>query len=551
MPFFSPQQLQSTTGGTWAGGRVPTGCISGFTQDSRLLQAGMCFVALQTAARDGHDFVPAALAAGATMALVARETAGCLLPQLVVADPLSAFQQIARAHRLSFAGKVIGVTGSCGKTSTKNILQILLGKRCYATAGNLNNFIGVPLTLLGLETGASTAAKVKKERAANCAASLPSAVATEPAFTPSDIATDVASTADFAVIEAGISEPGEMAVLAAMIRPDIALVTLVGPAHLQDLGSVEGVAAQKAQLAAAQGQGVENTSEQLPLLFAPLECWRYSDFSVLQNKGAAVVSFKNKATESLIRLPSGIALHRYRVELVQSPAPRGQAQASGGAIAGDHGVDVAQTAGTQAALVLEGEQLCGRFSLSFMPSEGMASNLALALLAAHAAGCSPEQLGQRVGNWRPQGNRGSWQRLGERLFFVDCYNANPASMADALHYFTDALEADPAAASARLFVIGGMRELGEQSAQWHRQLGEQLGQLLRPECADRVVLIAAEPDRAACLAGIRAHAPAARVECFSTTAEVRPVVDAFRGAVFLKGSRFYALEALLPEEVDG
>src|SRR5690606_31887681 len=106
---------------------------------------------------------------GAAMALVTQGNAACALPQLVVADPLQAFQAIAQRHRRNFDGTLIGVSGSCGKTSTKNILQTLLGANCHATVGNLNNFIGVPLPLLGIDPDEH----------------------------------------DFAVVEAGISEPGE------------------------------------------------------------------------------------------------------------------------------------------------------------------------------------------------------------------------------------------------------------------------------------------------------------------------------------------------------
>jgi len=195
MPTFAPEKMAAWTGGHWT--RIPGGALGGFTQDTRQLAAGQVFVAVKTAMRDGHDFLGEALKRGATAALVGREVAGAKLPQLVVDDPLAAFQLIAREHRREFHGTVVGVTGSVGKTSTKDLLALLLGgpEAVLATAGNLNNHLGVPLTLTRLDSAVHRAA----------------------------------------VIEAGISEPGEMAPLAEMIEPDHSVVTLVGPAHLQKL----------------------------------------------------------------------------------------------------------------------------------------------------------------------------------------------------------------------------------------------------------------------------------------------------------------------------
>lgn len=463
------------------------------------------------------------------MALVATVDENCPLPQLQVADPLAALQQIARAHRLQFAGRVIGVTGSCGKTSTKNILRTLLGEACHATAGNLNNFIGVPLTLLGLETDEA------------------------PQRSPR-----------FAVIEAGISEPGEMAVLADMIRPDIALVTMVGPAHLQGLGSMANVAAEKSMLAASEG---------LPLVFAPLECWAYPAFAALPNAGVAVAELEaggdgdyfvvslpvdergdgnddlrkelaqmaeqrqsaaGCAQEAAERaaleaaLPPSISLHRYTLEYLAAPQ-----------------------AGAEVFLSITGARLSGRFALGFKPSAGMASNLALALIAAHTCGIAVDLLAQRVRTWQPADNRGEWVQGAGKRFYVDCYNANPASMQDSLAHFTSALAfgGDTLRAQPRLYVIGGMRELGAESAHWHRQVGLQLGLLASGESHNKaVVAIGEAADTEALEAGIRVYSPKMTVHRFTKTEEARALLAAFSGVVFLKGSRFYALESLLPQE---
>ncbi|MBP6307435.1 MAG: UDP-N-acetylmuramoyl-tripeptide--D-alanyl-D-alanine ligase, partial [Opitutaceae bacterium] len=203
MPCFSPTQLAQWTGGRWTA--QPVSPLSGFSVDSRLLRSGQVFVALTTGRRDGHDFLGSAASQGASAALVARAVQNVALPQLVVPDVLVAFQAIAREHRRLFRGPVVGITGSCGKTSTKNLLAALLGGEgggVLATEGNLNNHIGVPLTLTRLDPLIHR----------------------------------------FAVVEAGISAPGEMSPLAGMIEPEVAITTLIAPAHLAELGGLAGVA---------------------------------------------------------------------------------------------------------------------------------------------------------------------------------------------------------------------------------------------------------------------------------------------------------------------
>src|SRR6187402_941788 len=110
MPDFPPALLATWTGGRWTA--QPVSSLSGFTIDTRQLRNGQIFVALKTDKRDGHDYLRAAQVAGASAALVARADEGLRLPQLVVADPLKAFQTIAREHRRAFTGPVIGISGS-------------------------------------------------------------------------------------------------------------------------------------------------------------------------------------------------------------------------------------------------------------------------------------------------------------------------------------------------------------------------------------------------------------------------------------------------------
>lgn len=453
MPTFAPHQLAADTGGRWT--RPPGGALTGFTQDTRTLGPGQVFVALRTEKRDGHDFLRDAQAKGAAAALVARETADCALPQLVVPDPLAAFQAIARTHRVAFPGPVIGVTGSAGKTSTKDLLALLLGgaPSVLKTEGNLNNHLGVPLTLTRLDPAVHR----------------------------------------HAVIEAGINFRGEMSGLAEMIQPDHAIVTLVGPAHLERLGSLAGVAAEKATLLAFTRRG--------GLQVFPASCAAYDSFQVLGNPLVLV-----PANEGMVRVPGRkvlfTVLHRPdRTEVT--------------------------LAGRRPFLVRR-------------VSGGMAQNAALALALASELGVPDATLQQRIGAWAPAKWRGELQRVGDAEVYCDFYNANPASMQDAIAAFAGLVPAE----QPRLYVLGGMEELGAAAAEFHRQLGRSI--LLRP--GDHLFALG---DHASALReGLLENGnDPAQVEVVDELGPVRARLAGFRGAVFLKASRRHRLEQLLGEAV--
>ena len=203
--------------------------------DSRRVGAGDIFCALPGAHTDGHEFIAQAAAAGAAAALVSRAlpvTTSALLPQIVVADVAAALTQAARAWRGEFRGPVIGVAGSNGKTTTKEMLAAILSQRgaCLATLGNLNNQLGVPLTLLRLTAQHQSA-----------------------------------------VIEMGANRAGEVAELAIIAAPGIGLITNAGAEHLEGFGSLEGVARAEGEMVAGlKPEGVAILNEDDP--YAPL--WR-------------------------------------------------------------------------------------------------------------------------------------------------------------------------------------------------------------------------------------------------------------------------------------
>ena len=447
MPVFSPRFLASVSGGNWT--RTPSADhpVTGFSVDTRHLAPGDCFVALKTARRDGHAYLAAAQAAGASAALVSTPSPDVDLPQLVVDSPLAAFQAIAAAHRQAFPGQVIGVTGSAGKTSTKELLALLLSSSpgdVLATSGNLNNHLGVPLTLTRLDP---TAHK-------------------------------------FAVVEAGIGGKGEMSVLAGMIRPNHAVVTLIGPAHLATLGSLAEVAREKALLPAAVPAG--------GLRVFGVGCLNYHEFRTFPSPGivsAPVIT--NSGSETRIVIAPNITGSRKPVELTF---------------------------------------VCRRVS------EGMAHNAALALTTALWLGVTPEEAQRRLYNWQPAALRGEQvQDHAGRWVYVDCYNANPASMLDALDAFVSMAPED----QPRLFLIGGMEELGGAALEYHQRLGESLNLLLRP--IDKALVLAdAELARAVVKAAFRRS-----VEAADNLGVLRARMESHSGSVFIKGSRRFQLESLL------
>jgi UDP-N-acetylmuramoyl-tripeptide--D-alanyl-D-alanine ligase len=247
MTLWTSDEAARATGGTPHGAWEATGV----SIDTRTLQPGDLFVALK-AARDGHDFVADALAAGAAAALVSRRPDGVApdAPLLVVEDVQAGLEALGRAARARTTARVVAVTGSVGKTSTKEMLAHVLSAQAptHASAASYNNHWGVPLTLARM---------------------------------PADTA--------YAVIEIGMNHPGEIAPLSRMACPHVAMVTTVAPAHLEAFGRIEGIAVEKASIVEGlepRGTAVLNGDvETAGILRAAAEA-----------KGAQIVSFGESAS---------------------------------------------------------------------------------------------------------------------------------------------------------------------------------------------------------------------------------------------------------------
>jgi len=205
-PLWTAAELRAATGGELAGEPV----VTGVSIDSRSIAPGDLFVALRDA-RDGHDFVADALRRGAACAMVDRDPPGVApdAPLLRVADTLRGLTALGAAGRARFKGRLAAVTGSVGKTGTKEMLRLLLGALgpTHAAVASYNNHWGVPLTL----------ARMPRETV-------------------------------FAVIEIGMNNPGEIAPLAALARPHAAGITAIGEAHIGHMGGIEAIAEEKGSI---------------------------------------------------------------------------------------------------------------------------------------------------------------------------------------------------------------------------------------------------------------------------------------------------------------
>ncbi len=455
---LTPEQLATITGGRWT--RPLNAPLPRITFDTRDLRSGEGFVALSCGARDGHTFAGQAVSLGAS-ALIVEQELPFDVPQLRVADSLTALGAIGSACRQGFGGPIIAVTGSSGKTSTKEMLRGLLdAERTHATQGNWNNRIGVPMTLFQLD----------------------------------------AAVHDHAVVEAGINQPGEMALLGRMIEADLTILTNIGTAHLELLGSQAGIAEEKIKLA--------NFSRHGAPFICPAAALQYPAIRAVAERAIVLVGEGQGIPEGVLRAVS------FRLEVTASTEPLELVLSDGGAEA--------------------------RYRIATR-SRGMAQNAALALTAARLLGVTEDVLQSRIAAWRPGATRGRLVQLGEQLVYSDCYNANPESLCDALEAFAEAAPRT----LPRCYVLGAMNELGDAAPDYHRSCGSRL----RLRAGDCAVFIGPAALTAAYTAGaLEAGAREEQLTAFEATDAARSSIAEFRGALFLKGSRSYALETLLADD---
>ncbi|MCF8500864.1 MAG: UDP-N-acetylmuramoyl-tripeptide--D-alanyl-D-alanine ligase, partial [Rhodospirillum sp.] len=348
-------------------------------------------IALMGPRFDAHDYVVQALDQGAVAAIVSRPVEGANPDRLIsVTDTNEALWTLGRAARARFGGKVVGVTGSVGKTGTKEMLSLALGLfgRVHATVGNLNNHFGVPLTL----------------------ARLP-------------------AEADYAVIEMGMSAPGEITPLTQLARPHVALITTVAPAHLAFFTGVEQIADAKAEILAG-----------------------------LEPGGMAVFNRDNRFYERLCR-----AARSHGINQIIGFGRHISAEA--------RLLDCAVDGEGTAVFALVGDH-----AFAFrMPVEGhhWAHNALGALAVADALGLDPERAALGLAALSAPKGRGLRHRVplafGQIQVIDESYNASPESMVAALDSLA---HAKPGPRGRRIAVIGDMLELGPEAPVLHAALAK-------------------------------------------------------------------------------
>ncbi|MGZ5004137.1 MAG: UDP-N-acetylmuramoyl-tripeptide--D-alanyl-D-alanine ligase [Chthoniobacterales bacterium] len=370
----------------YAGGKLSQGdggaLITRLSTDSRTIQPNELFVPIRGEHFDGHKFVEQTAKKGAAGALVEQSWNGTVpstFALIRVPDTLVAYQNIAAQYRRSLPLKVIGITGSNGKTSTKDFVAAALGRRFRVTKteGNFNNHVGLPQTILN-----ATAAD------------------------------------EIAVWEMGMNHPGEIATLAKIAAPDAAIITNIGNAHIEFMGSREAIAQEKGALADA-----------------------------VSANGTLILNADDSFSESIAKRTSATIIF---------------AGIKSGTIRAE---DISQSARGSDFTILEGAHRC-RAHLP-VPGLHMVQNAILAVAAARAFGVSIEDAAVGLASAPLTRARLQVREIRGVQFLDDSYNANPESMKAALRTLVE-LDTD----GRRIAVLGAMGELGAEAERGHAEVGE-------------------------------------------------------------------------------
>jgi UDP-N-acetylmuramoyl-tripeptide--D-alanyl-D-alanine ligase len=358
--------------------------VTGVTFDSREVRPGDLFVAMPGTVHDGHRFVDGAFAAGAAGAIVSHPVSG---PHVIVDDTFTALQALGRASRERSRATIFGVTGSVGKTSTKEALFASLDRnrpgRVHRSVKSYNNHTGVPLSLARM---------------------------------PRDM--------EFAVFEMGMNNKGEIAALTRQVRPHVALITAIAPAHIENLGSEEAIADAKAEI-----------------------------FEGLEREGIAIVPNDTPHRDRLVK-----AARRHADRIITF----------GGGDADVHAVHAvgAEGGGSLISAALLERELT--FTIS-QRGEHWVSNALAVLAAIEAVGADVALAGLALADLGGLKGRGQRHVVpvhgGEVLLIDESYNANPASMAATLRSL-----GEERGVARRVAVLGPMRELGPHSDALHAGL---------------------------------------------------------------------------------
>ena len=434
----------------WCGGRIDPQFAEveffGANMDSRNIQPGQLFVALE-GVRDGHDFIPMAMEKGAAAVLCKRCDAD--IPAIIVDDPRLALGKIAHGERKRIGMKVVGVTGSVGKSTTKEMIACVLegSYKVSKTPANHNNDIGMPMAILAMEEDTTVA-----------------------------------------VLEMGMNHFREIAYLTNIAEPDLAVIVNIGTMHIENLGSQEGILRAKLEIA-------EGMAPDAPLLLNGDDAYLRT---AGEKVGLPITYFTWKQDDGAVR-----------------------------------GLDVQQTSECLSFRVVLGQD---SFQLE-LPLEG--EHYVLDALAAVsvglAMGVKPEQIQQRLADFRNLAGRQEILNVGSYTVIKDCYNAGPESMAAALRV----LGRKP---GRHVAVLGDMLELGKRTQAEHYRVGR-----IAAENADIVLAYGPNSDRIVSGA-ITGGMPASKAVAFEDRNELTATLQrlAKPGDVMLfKGSHGMHMELVL------
>jgi UDP-N-acetylmuramoyl-tripeptide--D-alanyl-D-alanine ligase len=444
-------ELAPIVGGTLVAHGSDT-VIDAIMTDSRVtpdVGAYALFVALRTASADGHDHLRSARTAGAVAALVGRADPSIEIPQLVVGDPWKALGMLAEHDLRSSGARVVAITGSFGKTTTKDLAAAALAveRRVVSSRASFNNELGVPLTMLSVEAGT-----------------------------------------EVLVAEVGARNAGDLDAMAALLRPDVAVVTAVGPVHLETFGDEDGVAREKARLVAA-----------------------------LRSGGIAVLNGDDPRVRAM--RPNGDVLH---VSATGGP---------GDLVAGSVGVD--GTGRVRAEVTTP----WGATELALpLPGRHHLTNAMLALAVAGVEGVAPAAAARGIAAATTSASRASLHVVEGVTVLDDSYNASAPTVVGAIGTL-----ADLDVSGRRWAVLGHMAELGSTTQEQHRSVGAAcVGSV------DRLVVVGTEAQAIAEGARAAGFDPAALCEV-ADRAQASDLLAGVHGpvagdAVLLKASRVVGLD---------
>ncbi len=451
---FSAEDVLSWTGGELLRGD-PATRFSGATIDSRRVGPGQLFVAISGVRFDGHDFLGEVFAAGAAGCIVrlGRRIPDTVPLAIAVEDTTRALGSLAAGHRRLHGGPLVAITGSNGKTTTKEMCAAILGVAgpCLSNEGNLNNEYGLPLTLLRRDAAHRTV-----------------------------------------VVELGMNHRGEIARLASIAQPTVGVITNVGTAHIEHLGSREEIALEKGDLVAA-----------------------------LDARGTAVLNADDPLVATQAARTPARVVRFGRGETADVRADRVSADADG-----------------RHRFTLTAPERAVEVAVAGL-GETTVPNALAAAAAAIAAGASLDDVASGLATYRPVSGRLEPVVLKDGVLLIDdTYNANPQSMEVALRTL-----ARGGAEGARIAVLGDMGELGEYGSAAHRNAGEIAARL----GVDRLFAVgehAGEVIHGARHAGMDANAVHASRDWQETA---RRVLEAVRPGdrVLVKGSRAMRMERIV------